>query len=111
MTTTVSEPSQNDMTWHAATVDEVARRLTVDPAKGLSAAEVKERAARYGANELAAKKKEIKKVPLPGGLKPAQEILSLSSPVRSKQTQMIGGTPADAAKELVRRLREEARVL
>jgi electron transfer flavoprotein beta subunit len=60
---------------------------------------------------MAAKKKEIKKVPLPGGLKPAQEILSLSSPVRSKQTQMIGGTPADAAKELVRRLREEARVL
>ena len=60
---------------------------------------------------MAAKKKEIKKVPLPGGLKPAQEILLLSSPVRSKQTQMIGGTPADAAKELVRRLREEARVL
>ena len=60
---------------------------------------------------MAAKKKEIKKVPLPGGLKPAQEILSLSSPVRSKQTQMIGGTPADAARELVRRLREEARVL
>ena len=60
---------------------------------------------------MAAKKKEIKKVPLPGGLKPGQEILSLSSPVRSKQTQMIGGTPADAARELVRRLREEARVL
>src|SRR6187549_2287480 len=60
---------------------------------------------------MAAKKKEIKKVPLPGGLKPGQEILSLSSPVRSKQTQMIGGTPADAARELVRRLREEARVI
>ena len=60
---------------------------------------------------MAAKKKEIKKVPLPSGLKPGQEILSLSSPVRSKQTQMIGGTPADAARELVRRLREEARVL
>jgi electron transfer flavoprotein beta subunit len=60
---------------------------------------------------MAAKKKEIKKVSLPAGLKPAQEILSLSLPVRSKQTQMIDGTPADAAKELVRRLREEARVL
>jgi electron transfer flavoprotein beta subunit len=60
---------------------------------------------------MAAKKKEIKKVPLPAGLKPAQEILSLSLPVRSKQTQMIAGTSADAAKELVRRLREEARVL
>src|SRR6476619_2614073 len=34
---------------------------------------------------MAAKKKEIKKVPLPGGLKPGQEILSLSSPVRSQQ--------------------------
>ncbi len=31
---------------------------TVDPAKGLHAAEVKERAAKYGQNELAAKKKE-----------------------------------------------------
>jgi electron transfer flavoprotein beta subunit len=60
---------------------------------------------------MAAKKKEIKKIPLPAGLKPAQEILSLSLPVRSKQTQMIAGTSADAAKELVRRLREEARVL
>jgi len=60
---------------------------------------------------MAAKKKEIKKIPLPSGLKPGQEILSLSSPVRSKQTQMISGTPADAARELVRRLREEARVL
>ncbi len=60
---------------------------------------------------MAAKKKEIKKVQLPAGLKPSQEIVSLSLPVRSKQTQMISGTPADAARELVRRLREEARVL
>ena len=60
---------------------------------------------------MAAKKKEIKKVPLPSGLKPAQEIVSLSLPVRSKKTQMIDGAPAEAAKDLVRRLREEARVL
>ena len=60
---------------------------------------------------MAAKKKEIKKIPLPAGLQPALQILSLSLPVRSKQTQMINGTPADAAKDLVRRLREEARVL
>jgi electron transfer flavoprotein beta subunit len=60
---------------------------------------------------MAAKKKEIKKVPLPAGLQPTLQILSLSLPVRSKQTQMISGTPADAAKDLVRRLREEARVL
>ena len=60
---------------------------------------------------MAAKKKEIKKIPLPAGLPPTQQILSLSLPVRSKQTQMIAGSPADAAKDLVRRLREEARVL
>jgi electron transfer flavoprotein beta subunit len=60
---------------------------------------------------MAAKKKEIRKVALPAGLKPAQEILSLSLPVRSKQTQMISGTPAEASKELARRLREEARAL
>jgi electron transfer flavoprotein beta subunit len=60
---------------------------------------------------MAAKKKEIKKVQLPAGLQPTLQILSLSLPVRSKQTQMISGTPADAAKDLVRRLREEARVL
>jgi electron transfer flavoprotein beta subunit len=60
---------------------------------------------------MAAKKKEIRKVPLPAGLQPTQQILSLSLPVRSKQTQMIAGGPAEAAKELVRRLREEARAL
>jgi electron transfer flavoprotein beta subunit len=60
---------------------------------------------------MAAKKKEIKKIALPAGLKPTQQIVSLSLPVRSKQTQMISGTPVDASKELVRRLREEARVL
>src|SRR6185503_9616433 len=60
---------------------------------------------------MAAKKKEIKKVALPAGLKPALEILALSLPVRSKQTQMIDGAPAEAAKDLVRRLREQARVL
>jgi electron transfer flavoprotein beta subunit len=60
---------------------------------------------------MAAKKKEIKKVAMPAGLEPTQQILSLSVPTRSKQTQLIGGSPADAAKELVRRLREEARVL
>jgi electron transfer flavoprotein beta subunit len=60
---------------------------------------------------MAAKKKEIKKVPLPAGLQPTLQIVSLSLPIRTKQTQMISGTPADAAKDLVRRLREEARVL
>jgi len=60
---------------------------------------------------MAAKKKEIRKAALPEGVQPAQQIVSLAVPTRSKQTQMIGGSPADAAKELVRRLRDEARAL
>ena len=60
---------------------------------------------------MAAKKKEIRKVAPPASLQPSQEIVSLSVPVRSKKTRMIGGTPADAASELVQRLRDEARVL
>ena len=38
-------------------------------------------------------------------------ITSLYFPEKGKQTQMIGGPSADAAKELVKRLREEARAL
>jgi electron transfer flavoprotein beta subunit len=60
---------------------------------------------------MAAKKKEIRKVAMPAGLQPAQQIAALSLPARSKQTQMITGSPAQAAQELVRRLREEARAL
>jgi electron transfer flavoprotein beta subunit len=60
---------------------------------------------------MAAKKKEIRKVALPSGLQPAQQIVALAVPTKSKQTQMITGSPAEAAKELVRRLREEARAL
>jgi electron transfer flavoprotein beta subunit len=60
---------------------------------------------------MAAKKKEIRKVTLPSGLQSGQEIVRLAMPTRSKQTQMIGGSAAEAARELVRRLREEARAL
>ena len=60
---------------------------------------------------MAAKKKEIRKVGLPAGLQPAQQIVALSLPSRAKQTQIIGGSAGEAAKELVRRLREEARAL
>jgi electron transfer flavoprotein beta subunit len=60
---------------------------------------------------MAAKKKEIRKVAVPAGLTASQQIVSLAVPTRSKQTQMIAGSPAEAAKELVRRLREEARAL
>ncbi len=60
---------------------------------------------------MAAKKKELKRVELPAGIQPAQTIVSLAFPTKSKQTQMIAGSPGEAARELVRRLREEARVL
>jgi len=60
---------------------------------------------------MAAKKKEIRKVALPAGLQPAQQIVALSLPSRAKQTQIISGSAAEAAKELVRRLRDEARAL
>jgi electron transfer flavoprotein beta subunit len=60
---------------------------------------------------MAAKKKEIKKVAAPGAVASRQKVLALYAPQKSKQTVMIGGSPAEAAKELVRRLREEARVL
>jgi electron transfer flavoprotein beta subunit len=62
---------------------------------------------------MAAKKKEIKKVSSPsaGASAPKQKIVSLYVPEKGKKTQLIGGSPAEAAKELVRKLREEARVI
>ena len=61
---------------------------------------------------MAAKKKEIKKVARAGaGGQSGRSVLALYAPQKAKQTVMIGGSPAEAAKELVRRLRDEARVL
>lgn len=60
---------------------------------------------------MAAKKKEIRKVAPPAGLASRQKILALYAPQKAKQTVMIGGSAAEAAQELVRRLRDEARVL
>jgi electron transfer flavoprotein beta subunit len=60
---------------------------------------------------MAAKKKSIRSVAAPSGSAPRQTIASLYVPEKTKQTQIITGAPADAARELVRRLREEARVL
>ena len=60
---------------------------------------------------MAAKKKEIRKVAMPSDLEPAQTIVALAMPTRAKQTHMISGSAGEAAKELTRRLREEARVL
>jgi electron transfer flavoprotein beta subunit len=60
---------------------------------------------------MAAKKKEIRKVAPPAGVASRQKVLALYLPQKQKQTVMITGSPAEAAKELVRRLREEARAL
>ena len=59
---------------------------------------------------MAAKKKEIRKVAA-GGTISRQRIVKLYSPQKTKQAQVIGGSPAEAAKELVKRLRDEARVI
>jgi len=61
---------------------------------------------------MAAKKKEIRKASSPAPASaPKQKIVSLYVPEKGKKTQIIGGSASEAAKELVRRLREEARVL
>ena len=60
---------------------------------------------------MAAKKKEIRKLALPSGLAASQTIVALAVPTRSKKTELISGATPEAAKELVRRLREEARAL
>jgi electron transfer flavoprotein beta subunit len=61
---------------------------------------------------MAAKKKEIRVASAPSsGSATGVKITSLYVPEKGKKTQIIGGSPADAAKELVRRLREEARVI
>jgi electron transfer flavoprotein beta subunit len=60
---------------------------------------------------MGAKKKEIRAVPMPEALTPRVKIVALHAPEKTKTTQMLTGTPADAAKELVRRLREDARVI
>ncbi len=58
MTTTATEAPQTQGAWYAMTRDETCRKLDVDPAVGLSAAEVEARRAKYGANKLADDAKE-----------------------------------------------------
>jgi electron transfer flavoprotein beta subunit len=60
---------------------------------------------------MAAKKKEIRKAAVPAGVSARQAIVGLHVPEKGKRTQILGGSPAEAAKELVRKLREEARVI
>jgi len=60
---------------------------------------------------MAAKKKEVRKV-TPGTLPPVRvSIVSLDIPRKTKQTQMISGSSAEAARQLVTKLKDEARVL
>ncbi|RPI54413.1 MAG: electron transfer flavoprotein beta subunit/FixA family protein [Acidobacteria bacterium] len=60
---------------------------------------------------MAAKKKEIRKV-APVSLPPARTaIVGLEVPPKTKQTELISGSPADAAKELVDKLKNQARVI
>jgi len=60
---------------------------------------------------MAAKKKEIRKAVPPAGFASRQRIVNLYVPEKKKRTEMIGGSAPEAAKELVRRLRDEARVI
>jgi electron transfer flavoprotein beta subunit len=60
---------------------------------------------------MAAKKKEIRTVAAASVEGPSLRIVGLSLPSKAKQTRIISGTPADAAAELVRCLRDEARAL
>ena len=60
---------------------------------------------------MAAKKKEIRKAAPTGSATPSQRILSVSFPEKGKKTQMISGSPSEAAKTLIHKLRDEARVI
>ena len=59
---------------------------------------------------MAAKKKEIRTVTPESGVRARHKILNLYVPEKAKQTQFIDGSPNEAAKKLVRVLREDARV-
>jgi electron transfer flavoprotein beta subunit len=59
---------------------------------------------------MAAKKKEIRAVAAPAPVV-RQRIVSVYVPEKGKRTRLISGTAAEAGKELVRILRDEARVI
>jgi electron transfer flavoprotein beta subunit len=60
---------------------------------------------------MAAKKKEIRKVAPSELAAPTQRVASVYFPEKGKKTQMLSGSASDAARELVKRLREDARVI
>jgi electron transfer flavoprotein beta subunit len=60
---------------------------------------------------MAAKKKEIRKL-TPAALPASRtSIVGLDVPRKTKQTELISGSPAEAANALVKKLREQARVI
>ena len=59
---------------------------------------------------MGAKKKEIRTVIPESGVRAGHRILNLYVPEKAKQTQIIDGSPVEAAKELVRVLREDTQV-
>ena len=56
---------------------------------------------------MAAKKKDLRVVPAPAPGTPTTRIVSVYVPEKAKQTRLIAGTPAEAAAELVRVLKDE----
>jgi electron transfer flavoprotein beta subunit len=60
---------------------------------------------------MAAKKKEIRKVTPAAAAEALQRVVRVHFPEKAKQTQLIAGAPAEAAKQLVAKLKDEARAL
>ena len=60
---------------------------------------------------MASKKKEVRVVAPAAPVTPRLEVIALYVPEKTKQTAMLNGSPAEAAAVLVKKLREEARVL
>jgi electron transfer flavoprotein beta subunit len=59
---------------------------------------------------MASKKKDVRVV-APAAVRPRLEVVALYVPEKTKHTAMLTGSPAEAAAALVKKLREEARVL
>jgi len=60
---------------------------------------------------MASKKKEVRAVAPAAAVTPRLEVVALYVPEKTKQTAMLNGSPAEAAAALVKKPREEARVL
>jgi electron transfer flavoprotein beta subunit len=60
---------------------------------------------------MASKKKEIRKIMPPAAATGRQRILEIYVPEKGKKTRILEGSPGEAAKQLIKTLREEERVL